>query len=174
MHKCRCDKKGFTLIELLIVIAVIGILSVVFLPQLLESPAKARDAKRIKDVDKIGGFLTAEYAETGTLPVFWSYFDPAEDSSVSGLINDNLAGFGGVFPIDPDNKICTWGDGGDCEDDTGLYIYVHHPSFIPLEDSTYLFAVIANVEDETNGNAANWGDYTLEESGPLYIYLGQE
>lgn len=46
MHKFRSVQKAFTLIELLIVIAIIGILTVIFLPTLRGGQAKARDASK--------------------------------------------------------------------------------------------------------------------------------
>jgi prepilin-type N-terminal cleavage/methylation domain-containing protein len=46
-------KRGFTLIELLVVMAIIGILSSVVLTNLNSSRAKARDAVRIGDVQKL-------------------------------------------------------------------------------------------------------------------------
>jgi prepilin-type N-terminal cleavage/methylation domain-containing protein len=44
-------KKGFTLVELLVVIAIIGILSSVAIVNLNSARAKARDAKRISDLN---------------------------------------------------------------------------------------------------------------------------
>lgn len=58
-------KKGFTLIELLIVITIIGILAVVFLPTVLNAPAKARDAQRISAVTTIMA-VAAEQELAGT------------------------------------------------------------------------------------------------------------
>lgn len=49
---------GFTLIELLIVIAIIGVLATLASLAFSGASAKARDAKRLNDLDQIGRFLS--------------------------------------------------------------------------------------------------------------------
>lgn len=62
-------KKGFTLIELLVVIAIIGILSSVVLVSLTSARAKARDAKRIADVEAIKAALALYYDTNSSYPL---------------------------------------------------------------------------------------------------------
>lgn len=61
-------KKGFTLIELLVVIAIIGILSSVVVVSLNSSRAKARDAKRIADMDGIQKALIMYFDSNNAYP----------------------------------------------------------------------------------------------------------
>lgn len=65
MMKNVLKKRGFTLIELLVVIAIIGILSSVVLVSLTSARAKARDAKRIADIEAIKAALVL-YADTNS------------------------------------------------------------------------------------------------------------
>ena len=57
-------RKGFTLIELLIVIVVLGILSVVVVPKVMDYPKKARDAVRKQMVSTYAQATNAFLAST--------------------------------------------------------------------------------------------------------------
>lgn len=59
---------GFTLIELLIVITIIGILAVVFIPTVVNAPAKSRDAVRKIDVSNIVKVIESIRLEGGAIP----------------------------------------------------------------------------------------------------------
>ena len=70
MINYKKDQKGFTFVELMIVIMVILILSSVAIMTLNTSRAKARDAKRLADVQRIRTALEFYYAEENTYPVY--------------------------------------------------------------------------------------------------------
>ncbi len=55
------NNKGFTLIEMLVVIAIIGLLSSVVVIGLGGSRSKARDARRIADIQQIQNALELDY-----------------------------------------------------------------------------------------------------------------
>jgi len=61
-------KKSFTLIELLVVITIIGILSTVVLINLSGVRARARDARRISDLNQIKTALESFYNDYGKYP----------------------------------------------------------------------------------------------------------
>ncbi len=60
--------KGFTLIELLVVIAIMMILSSVVTVSLASAKAKARDARRLHDLDQIRTALDLYYTDHGYYP----------------------------------------------------------------------------------------------------------
>lgn len=57
------SRKGFTLIELLVVISIISMLAGVILVGTAGSRAKARDARRMSDVDQIRRALELYYLQ---------------------------------------------------------------------------------------------------------------
>jgi general secretion pathway protein G len=60
---------GFTLIELLIVVAVIGIIAAIALPNLLNAIDKAKQKKTMSDVRSIGTAVEAYATDTAAYPM---------------------------------------------------------------------------------------------------------
>lgn len=61
-------QKGFTLIELLVVVAIIGLLSTLAVLALGSARQKARDAKRVADVQQLRSALELYYADNNQYP----------------------------------------------------------------------------------------------------------
>jgi prepilin-type N-terminal cleavage/methylation domain-containing protein len=62
------DQRSFTLIELLVVIAIIGLLSSIVLVALTPARAKARDGRRMTEINQFYKLLEVCYSETGGYP----------------------------------------------------------------------------------------------------------
>jgi len=66
--KKQKNQKGFTLIELMIVIAIIGILAAIAIPQFSSYRAKSYNTAAISDVRNLRTDLEAYYAEWEMYP----------------------------------------------------------------------------------------------------------
>ena len=68
LSKFRKSEKGFTLIELLIVVAIIGILAAIAIPQFAAYRQKAYNSAALSDGRNIKGALEGFYAENYIYP----------------------------------------------------------------------------------------------------------
>ena len=78
----RRGEKGFTLIELLIVIAILGILAAVVVPNLAGFIGAGNAAAANQEVANVETSAMAYYAETGDWP------DDSSDLSLAGYLSD--------------------------------------------------------------------------------------
>lgn len=154
--KILASKKGFTLIEILIVITIIGILAVVFLPSVMNAPAKARDAKRITDANTIMKSILAGTIDGLSLPKPSYRASNCIDNS-TGFLSSFLKYFPNMaIPTDPDPSTIIDGNGSpDCIGTTaGLYMLRRYDpnTTINPECKGYKFGVFVRVENKDKAN----------------------
>ena len=68
LNKFRKSEKGFTLIELLIVVAIIGILAAIAIPQFAQYRQKAFNSAAQSDLKNAKTDLEAQYADVFAYP----------------------------------------------------------------------------------------------------------
>jgi type IV pilus assembly protein PilA len=95
--KSRKDQKGFTLIELLIVIAVLGILAAVIIPNVIGFVTSGKLAAANSEVASIQTAIQAYQAEhavypTGTAAVFATDLSPYLSSATKGTYTCDVNG----------------------------------------------------------------------------------
>lgn len=90
-HSARA---GFTLIELLVVISIIGLLSTLAVVTLNNARIKARDAKRIRDINQIQTALELHYNSVNAYP-------PTSGVVAGGTISTGGVTFMSVVPSNP-------------------------------------------------------------------------
>lgn len=67
-RKSLKDFRGFTLVELLVVIGIISVLATVLLLQLGTARSKARDAKRVADINQMRSAVEQYFDDNGSYP----------------------------------------------------------------------------------------------------------
>lgn len=101
----QANEKGFTLIELMIVIAIIGILAAVAIPNFIEYKNKSYCTATVNDTGAIGGAL-ADYFAVPTNVTASTWYEPAANGSRPYILIGNAQadanGMGGAPPAAAD------------------------------------------------------------------------
>lgn len=93
--KMKIRKRGFTLVELLVVIAIIGILSSVVITSLNGARQKARDARRVSDIEQIKLALELYHDSCGRYP------STLTAGANNGCNGNTLGDYLSTIPTDP-------------------------------------------------------------------------
>ncbi len=93
--------KGFTLIELLIVVAIIGILAALLIPNAMNAMQRARQKGTMKDLTTIAGYLMDYTVSTGAAPGW----DGSAYTSASSVYTDLVPFYAKAIPSND-----TWGN----------------------------------------------------------------
>jgi prepilin-type N-terminal cleavage/methylation domain-containing protein len=64
----RVNRRGFTLVELLIVVAIIGILVAIAIPNILDAVDRSKQRATVGDMRTWGNGIASYYAEKGVMP----------------------------------------------------------------------------------------------------------
>ena len=139
------DSRGFTLVELLVVIAIISILATLLLLQLGVARAKARDARRIADINQVRSALELYFDDNGS----YLATNVMTALSPSYLLN---------IPVDPLASGCTSTYNGTVVAALNCYGYVYTPAANPTR-----MQVWAELE-QRNTNALN-NDADINSTG---------
>ena len=81
-------RKGFTLIELLIVVAIIGVLAGIAIPNFLSARTKAKVSRSFADMRNVANGLEMAYLDTATYPANPGAVENAISSYVSSIPSD--------------------------------------------------------------------------------------
>lgn len=150
-------QKGFTLVELLLVIAIIGILSTVAVVNLNVARAKARDARRMSDMEQIVLALNV-YKETNGHYPYNSPNNPPANINCASWDEDDDGNFiqplvtEGIFTSVPGDPLS---DSISCNGGYGYKYYRYDPvtddATDPCEDALGPFFVLMIINMETSG-----------------------
>ncbi len=147
--------EGFTLVELLVVISIIGVLSTLLLLQLNVARAKARDAKRVADINQVRSALELYFDDNGNYPA-------TADLTLS------LQNYLTKLPKDPGRNGCPVAYDGATTVAAGCYGYAWDPNIAPTK--FHLWAELEQkatsaLGNDLDANSTNGGANPLNFAG---------
>ncbi len=92
----RKKGRGFSLIELLIVVAIIGIIAAIAIPNLMSALQKGRQKRTMGDMKSLGTAVESINAECGAYPAGTNSGDLGTDCKTPGVLVQNLSKSGAL------------------------------------------------------------------------------
>jgi type II secretion system protein G len=99
-RRIRRGIRGFTFVEVVAVVAIIGVLVAIIIPQVTKTIAKGRDARRMADIKSIASALQAYYMDNSAYPDAASLTKSTDSNFLSAL---SSGGYLAQVPKDPKN-----------------------------------------------------------------------
>ena len=146
--KIRLKKKGFTLIELLIVVAIIGIIAAIAIPNLLNAIQRGRQKRTMADMRSVGTAVEAYAVDNNKYPA---------GASALSLINTAVA----PKYIKKLPQLDAWGAGFD---------YVSSPSTAPQEYSIESYGKNKVDEGIYRGQTSDFNNDIIFSQGSFVEY----
>lgn len=119
----RIVERGFTLVELLVVIAIIGILASTVLASFAPAREKARDARRLQDLNSIRNALELYYATNQQYPAFRAQTTSSNCGTNWCLLETALAPYISPLPRDAGGPDATYAYYYDSNTNNGYQSY---------------------------------------------------
>jgi prepilin-type N-terminal cleavage/methylation domain-containing protein len=164
------NSRAFTLVELLIVIAIIGLLASVIMVALSSARVRARDAKRLSEVQQTAKALELYFNQCNAYPQL-------PTATINFRLNSTLALFSGTV-ASCGNSQGVSGNGGIGSSASGEVFISRLPTAPTPPDNGSLPVGSRCSESNTATNSQTWNDYSYISFTPdqywLYFCIGTD
>jgi type II secretion system protein G len=146
--KIRLKKKGFTLIELLIVVAIIGIIAAIAIPNLLNAIQRGRQKRTMADMRAIGTAVESYAVDNNNYP--------AGGSAISGIYTLVAPRYIARLPVTD-----AWNNGID---------YIHSPTTSAQTYSVQSYGKNGGNETDVTGSTTDFNNDIIFSQGIFTQY----
>src|SRR5512141_858479 len=150
------NKKGFTLIELLIVVAIIGIIVAIAIPNLLNAIQRAKQKRTMGDMRTAGTAAEAYAVDFNRYPAAAGYTLPSGFSLPTGTFGQPSPPTGFCLQVTPTYV-------------RGLPISAGRHSFFMYCGGGQNYAILSNGKDGTNEASPAFGETTIFNNDIIFI-----